>query len=143
MSEQPQPPQHSLAHKLERLFKTLHPAGRGEYTLQEVIDGIRAQGGPTLSIAYLWQLRAGVRDNPRKEHLEALAKFFQVNPSYFFDGEVADRVESQLDLIAAMRDAEVQEIALSASALTPEGRRAIAAMIEQVRQLQNEPTKRS
>ncbi len=136
MTEQPQQPsRQSLAYKLNRLFQTLHPAGRGEFTLQEVLDGIKAQGGPTLSMAYLWQLRNGVRDNPRKEHLEALAKFFGVNPAYFFDNEFADRIESQLDQLAAMRDAGVRAIALSASHLNSDEQQVVLNLIEQIGQL--------
>ena len=129
-----------LSYKLNRLFATMHPRGRGEYTLQEVIDGIRAQGGPTLSITYLWQLRHGVKDNPTKQHLEALAQFFGVNPAYFFDRKVAARVEEQLDLLAAMRDAGVYNIAQRASELDPGGRRTVTVMIEELRRMQGLPT---
>ncbi len=134
MSNDPtKPPTGSLAYKLNRLFETLHPGHRGEYTLQEVIDGIHQRGGPTLSMTYLWQLRHGVRDNPTKQHLEALADFFGVNPAYFFDAAAADRIDAQLDLLAAMRDADVRDLALRASELTPDGIRAIASVIDHIR----------
>lgn len=126
----------SLADRLNRLFHTMHPANRGEFTLQEVVDGIQERGGPTISMTYLWQLRKGLRDNPTKQHLEALATFFEVPVAYFFDDTVAKRVEAQLELLTAMRDAGVREIALRAAELTPEGQRAVAVMIEQVLQLQ-------
>lgn len=134
------PPKHSLAYKLDRLFTTLHPAGRGEYTLQEVIDGIRAQGGPTLSAAYLWQLRNGTRDNPRKDHLDALARFFGVNPSYFFDGEAADQYDRDLDLIGAMRDAGVRNIAFKLSLLAADEQRVALNIIEQLGTLRERAT---
>jgi hypothetical protein len=40
---------------------------------------------PTDPATYLRQLRKGLRDNPTKRHLEALADFFGVAPIYFFD----------------------------------------------------------
>ena len=134
----PRPPGRDLAYKLNRLFATMHSRHRGEYTLQEVIDGIRQRGGPTLSMTYLSQLRNGTRDNPTKQHLEALADFFGVNPAYFFDAAAADQIDAQLDLLAAMREAGVREIALRAAELSPEGQRALATIIAQVRQLQGE-----
>ena len=67
----------TLAKKIDRLFKTVHP-GRGEYTHEQVADAIRQAGGPTISATYVWQLRKGIRDNPTKRHLEALSGFFGV-----------------------------------------------------------------
>src|SRR2546427_7968433 len=65
-----------LAERVDRLFRTIHPRNRGEYSFEEVAEAIRARGGPTVSATYLWQLRKGLRDNPTKKHLEALADFF-------------------------------------------------------------------
>ena len=138
MVENKGPGEATLAEKLDRLFSTMHPRGRGEYTYEEVAEGIRQRGG-SISASYIWMLRKGQQTNPSKGHLEALADFFGVPVSYFFDQTVADRVDAQLELLAAMREAGVQEIALRVSELTPEGRRAIAAMIKQVRQLQQGP----
>ena len=69
-------PPPSLASKLDRLFQAVRPGGRGEYSYQEVADAIRAERGPTISATYLWQLRKGLRDNPTRNHLAALARFF-------------------------------------------------------------------
>ncbi len=142
MSEQPpgEPRPSGLTHKLNRLFEVMHPRNRGEYTLQEVVDGITAQGGPTLSMTYLWQLRKGIRDNPSREHLEAIAQFFGVNPAYFFDPSAEARIDAQLDLFAAMRDSGVSAIALRASELPPEGQRVALNIIEQISQLQQGTT---
>lgn len=75
----------TLAARIDHLIATVHPAGRGPYSYQEVADGIRAQGGPTISAQYLNQLHRGRRDNPTKQHLEALARYFGVPVGYFFD----------------------------------------------------------
>src|SRR5579884_390058 len=75
----------SLADRIDHLLTTVHPRDRGPYTYEEVAEGIRAQGGPTISAQYLNQLHRGRRDNPTKQHLEALARFFGVPVAYFFD----------------------------------------------------------
>ena len=129
----------TLADKIDRLFRTIHPHGRGEYSFEEVAEAIRARGGPTISATYLWQLRKGLRDNPTKKHLEALADFFGVSPVYFFDDAAAARIEAELDLLAALRDAQVRQVALRASGLSPDSLRTIADMIDRVRQLEGLP----
>ena len=129
-------PVRSLADKLDTLFRTVHPAGRGEYSNKEVADAIAAEGGPTISVTYLWQLRNGKRDNPTMHHLEAVAKFFGVPPSYFFDDEAAARLDEQLGVLTALRDASVRDIALRTFGLSPAGVEAVTAMIEQVRRLE-------
>src|SRR5438270_311624 len=108
----PAAPRRTLAHKLERLFHTMHPKDRGEYSLEEVAEGIRQRGGPTISATYIWQLRKGLKDNPTKKHLEALADFFGVSPLYFFDDEAAARIDAELRLLIALRDGPVRHLAL-------------------------------
>jgi transcriptional regulator with XRE-family HTH domain len=128
----------TLAQKLDHLFRAVHPA-RAEYSYEEVAKAIQQRGGPTISATYLWQLRKGLRDNPTKKHLEAMADFFGVSPAYFFDDEVAARIEAELALLAALRDASVRQIALRATGLSSESLEAIAEMIDRVRQLEGLP----
>lgn len=139
MTEQEAEGARTLAQKVDRLFRTIHPRERGEYSFEEVSEGIRARGGPTVSATYLWQLRKGLRDNPTKKHLEALADFFGVSPSYFFDEDAAKRIDAELDVLAALRDAPVRQIALRAVGLSPESLATIADMVERVRQLEGLP----
>ena len=129
-------PQSTLAQKIDRLFRTVHPRDRGEYSFEEVAEAIRARGGPTISATYLWQLRKGLRDNPTKKHVEALAEFFGVSPAYFFDDQAAARIDAELELLTALRDTTVRQLAVRASGLSPESLATIAEMIERVRQLE-------
>ena len=129
----------TLADKLEHLFRTVHPRGRGEYSNREAAEEIRRRGGPSISAYYLWLLRRGQRDNPTKKHLQALADFFGVSPLYFFDDEVAERTDAQLELLAALRDANVRHLALRAASLSPETLLAIAEMVERARQIEGLP----
>lgn len=136
MTEANPPGRKTLAEKLDRLFRSMHPRNRAEYSHEEVAEAIRSRGGPTISATYLWQLRRGVRDNPTKKHLEALADFFGVSPAYFFDDEAAARIDAELELLAALRDAPVRQVALRAFGLSTESLTAITEMIERVRQLE-------
>jgi transcriptional regulator with XRE-family HTH domain len=77
-----------LAERIDCLFRThLSPRGR-EYTYREAASAMSGHDGITFSSAYLWQLRTGAKDNPTIRHIEALARFFDVSPSYFFDDEL-------------------------------------------------------
>ena len=138
MADVEPPPRRTLAEKVDRLFSQVRPA-KGEYSYEHVASAIRAEGGPTISATYLWQLRKGFRDNPTMKHLEALSSFFGVPPAYFFDDEVAERIDAELSLLATIRDASVRKVALRASGLSPESLDTIADMIERVRKLEGLP----
>jgi len=129
----------TLAQKINHLYHTIHPSGRGEYSNEEVATAIRTNGGPTISATYLWQLRKGIRDNPTKKHLEALADFFGVSPAYFFDEEAVARIDAELEFLAALRDSQVREIALRAFGLSPEFLSSVAEMIQRARHLAQLP----
>lgn len=135
MSEEA-PGRRSLAEKVDHLFRSIHPVGRGPYSYKEVEAGIRGRGGPAMSSSYVWQLRTGKRDNPTMKHLEALADFFGVSPSYFFEEEASRRIQAELSMLATMRDAQVRSVALRASGLSPETLQAIQGFIERARDLE-------
>jgi transcriptional regulator with XRE-family HTH domain len=128
----------ALADRLNRLFETVHPPGRGPYSNEEVARAIRAEGGD-ISRAYLSYLRNGDRDNPTLQHLEALARFFGVPAAYFFDDNVTAETDAQLEIVAALRDAGVRSVAMRVAGLSPKGLLAVTAMIEEVRALEGLP----
>jgi len=130
----------TLASKLDRLFRSVHRPGGAEHSYEEVARAIRARGGPTISATYIWQLRTGKRHNPTKSHLEALADFFGVSPAYFFDDQAAAVVDAQLELLAAMRDAQVGQIAMRSFGLSTETLHAIAQIIENARKAEGLPS---
>ena len=53
----------TFAARLNRLFDTVYPPGRGPHTSAEVIAALKAEG-VTMSAPYLSQLRSGNRTNP-------------------------------------------------------------------------------
>jgi transcriptional regulator with XRE-family HTH domain len=126
---------------LDRLFRTVHPKDRGPYTPAEVADAIdQATGERTISSTYIWQLRTGRRDNPTQKHLSALAAFFGVSPMYFFDDPEIDRDMLSPELMAALKDDDVQEVALRAAGLSERSLRAIREMIESARTVEGLPS---
>ncbi|ARE78758.1 regulator [Streptomyces sp. Sge12] len=119
--------------RLDRLFETVHPPGRGPYSNKEVAQLLQERGGPGLSHVYLWQLRTGRRDNPTRRHLEALAEFFGVPVAYFFDDDTAGRIDAELDLVRQLRDSGVKRVATRVAGLSPASMEQILAAVEQLR----------
>ncbi|SEG54365.1 hypothetical protein SAMN05216223_106118 [Actinacidiphila yanglinensis] len=120
----------TLADRIDALFRVVRRPDREQYSNDEVARACRAATGESFSATYLWQLRTGRRDNPTKRHLEALARFFQVPVTYFFDGEQGAAVAQELELLGALRDAGVRSVALRAVNLSAEGVGTISDMID-------------
>ncbi|WP_244605070.1 helix-turn-helix domain-containing protein [Mycobacterium attenuatum] len=102
-------------------------------------EAITKKTGVSISSAYLWQLRSGIKRNPTVQHLRAIAEFFGVSASYLIDPGVDPLIDVQLDLLQALRDAGVRDLALRASGLTPEALNSIAAILDRVRELERLP----
>jgi transcriptional regulator with XRE-family HTH domain len=128
--------QKSFAARLDFLIRTVRPAGRDEYSYEELAAEIARQVGLSISGSYIWQLRTGKKDNPTKRHIEALAGFFGVPAAYFFDDGEAERIDAELKLVAAMRDSSVRSVALRSAGLSKASLDVISAMIEQTRRLE-------
>src|SRR5213595_4204669 len=108
-------PGRTFAERLDHLFKEVHPPNRGPYTYAEVAQAIlEASGGDgtVISASGIQQLRTGTRANPKMGTIKALADFFGVPASYFFDDEVAERTKAEITLVTAMRDQKVARVAL-------------------------------
>lgn len=129
----------SLADKLNHLFARHTSRSGHEYSNEQVAAAI-AENGVTISQSYIWQLRKGKKDNPTFKHLQALAGFFGVPVSYFFDDEVTDRVNEQLkslqdeqtrlNQLAAGSDAQL--MAMRAGELSPDRRRLVMELLDVV-----------
>lgn len=130
-------PRRTLAEKLDHLFRTVRSQGRGEYSLEEAAQTIKDSGGPTISASYLWLLRKGLKDNPTKRHLEALAQFFGVPPAYFFDDALSVRLDEDLHLLDALRQPVVRRIAVGAAELSGLSQDAVATLVDQMRGIES------
>lgn len=141
-------PDRLLSRRLNRLFETVHPRGRGPFSNEEVARAVRDQGGD-ISKQYIAYLRKGERGNPRIHHLDALAKFFGVPVSYFFDDGSAALTEKRLEELAAWRDAGLTQqdlqsleragvtgVAMRAVGLSPKGLEFAKVVLDQLREME-------
>jgi transcriptional regulator with XRE-family HTH domain len=130
----------SLADKLNYLFAYHTPRNGQEYSNEQVAAAICARGEVTISQSYIWQLRKSKKDNPTYKHLQALAGYFGVPVSYFFDNEVSDRVNEQLEKLRSEQlrlnelvgSNDVQLMAMRAGELSPQRRRLVMELLDVV-----------
>jgi transcriptional regulator with XRE-family HTH domain len=88
---------------LKRLFEAVHPLDRGPFSPEEVAAAIGRDGRyGSISPSYIRDLLASTSDNPRLKHILGLAHHFGADPAYFFDEELAGRVDEQLETRVAM-----------------------------------------
>ncbi|GGM15996.1 helix-turn-helix domain-containing protein [Nakamurella endophytica] len=125
-----------LATQLNHLFATVPRPGTSQLWNNEDAAAAMREAGVNISAAYLSQLRTGKRDNPSARHLGALARLFRVPVDYFFDPAVSKQIDADLRLLVAVRDANVQGIALRAHGLSATGLSGIAGMIEHIRRME-------
>lgn len=128
-----------LSIKLNKLFDIMHKASQPPLSNAAAAEAITNKTGVSISAAYLWQLRNGMKTNPTVTHLRAIAQFFGVAPSYLVDPGIDPDIDAQLNLLEAMRDAGVRDLAMRASGLTPQALNSLAAMVDHARQLEQLP----
>lgn len=122
----------TFASRLNRLFDTVYPPGRGPHTSAEVIAALRAEG-ITMSAPYLSQLRSGNRTNPSATTMAALANFFRIRSAYFTDDEYYEKLDKELAWLAVMRDEGVRRIAVRTAGLSPEAQQDIVQRVDELR----------
>jgi len=122
----------TFAARLNRLFDTVYPPGRGPHTSAEVIAALKAEG-VTMSAPYLSQLRSGNRTNPSSTTMSALANFFRIKPAYFTDDEYYEKLDEELSWLLVMRDEEVRRIAIGASELSAKAKEDVVHCVDELR----------
>lgn len=136
--ENPETPT-DLAAKINRLFEVMRKPSVPPLSNAAAAAAITEATGVSISPAYLWQLRSGMKSNPTVQHLRAIAQFFGVSASYLLDAEHDESTEAQLNLLQAMKDSGVRGLALRASGLTPRTLDNIAAIVDRAREIENLP----
>lgn len=121
---EPQKPEEVLAERLNTLLDVVAAEGGHRYTFPDIKQAVEDRG---LHISrQRWHyMRAGTGPmTPDTDLLEALADFFGVPAAFLTnaDAETPARVAAQLDLLRAMREAEVKSFAARSltSDLSPE-----------------------
>ena len=131
-----------IAERLQYLFENKRKPDGKKYSYREAIRAIEAAGGASISVGYLSQLVTGVRTNPMMDAIQGLAKFFEVPLSYFDAHENTEETNEQLKLVAALRHAGVQDVAMRTVGLPPESVKLILGMIDRVRAVEGLPPAR-
>jgi len=121
--------------RLNRLFDTVYPPGRGPHTSAEVIAALKAEG-ITMSAPYLSQLRSGNRTNPSSATMAALANFFRIKPAYFTDDEYYEKLDKELSWWDSMHDDSVRRIALRSVGLSAQAQQDIVERVDELRRLE-------
>lgn len=122
----------TFAARLNRLFDTVYPPGRGPHTSAEVISALKAEG-ITMSAPYLSQLRSGNRTNPSSATMAALANFFRIKSAYFTDDEYYEKLDKELVWLATMRDEGVRRIAMRTVGLSTQAQQDIVDRVDELR----------
>src|ERR1700685_992952 len=100
--------QNVIAERLDHLIATVHEKGRRPYTLREIAEGVnKAAGERMMSVQYLSPVRRGAPPEPSYSKLKAVADFFGVDVRYFSDDLAGGQTDEQLEVVVAMRDADV------------------------------------
>ncbi|MEV6610757.1 helix-turn-helix domain-containing protein [Kutzneria sp. NPDC051319] len=110
--------------------RELHPGERPswrEHALRQLFDTADRPRSPeevaaaigSISGSYLRELLTGASDNPRLRHIHGLAGYFGVPAAYFFDADLARRVDEERTDLEAMRDLGVIEFATRLSERAP------------------------
>ena len=126
----------TFAARLNRLFDTVYPPGRGAHTSAEVIAALKAEG-ITMSAPYLSQLRSGNRTNPSSATMAALANFFRIKPAYFTDDEYYEKLDKELSWLAAVREDGVRRIAVQAVGLSAQAQQDIVERVDELRRAEH------
>jgi transcriptional regulator with XRE-family HTH domain len=130
----------TLAEKVDRLFRTKSSPRGKEFTYREVASAISQQDSVTVSPAYVWQLRTGVKDNPKMRHLQALARFFEVSPAYFFDEELTAFRDGRARVRAAARSETLRRISTTLLGLSDDSLKTVLHLASRLRHLERVPT---
>ncbi len=125
-----------LAQKLNHLFTTVPaPTRSGRYSNDSAAAALE-ELGVTVSGVHLSHLRSGRRDNPSARLLAALAELLGVSITYFFDSATEERINADLEALAAIKDRRARNLMVLAQGVSPESMELVEAMLERIRQLE-------
>lgn len=128
----------TFAQRLDHLMRTLPDPDGNSWTntrMAAVLQGL----GVSASAPYISQLRSGVKTNPAASYVGAFADALKVPVTYFYaqDTSVFDR---EMEIVSAIRDDGVEEVAILARGLGPDAIAAIKQVELTYRQLSGLPT---
>ena len=124
------PADKTLADKVDWLFQTVHPPGRGPYSFAEVAARIEDITGEKISHTALWKLRTGRNANPTNASSKPSPACSACRPrsSSTTTNPRSSRTRWNSSLCSATAASDRAQLRAFA-ALTPDGRQAIADLI--------------
>lgn len=128
-----------IAARLNKLFEVTRRPNTPPLSNAAAAAAITQKTGVSISAAYLWQLRTGKKDNPTVQHLRALADYFGVPATYLIDRDPDPQIDAQLNVLQALRDSGVRDLAMRAWGLTPAALNSVALILDRVRELERLP----
>ncbi|WP_415840914.1 hypothetical protein, partial [Nocardiopsis rhodophaea] len=129
-----------VAARLNRLFELITPPGANagqEYTAEQVSQELAAKGEDVP--AHVIQDARDGKATPPPSTIQALAKFFDMPATYFYDDNVATAMDKDLETLALLRDHNIRNIAMRAAGLSDASLKPIVDLIENTRRLEGLP----
>ena len=123
-----------LGQRLDHLFNTI-PSPSGKWTNVEMSQHL-ADRGVAASPTYIAMIRKGQRASPNSTLISSMAAIFGVPTAYFYDDDVAQKLNHDLELLVAIRRAGTEKIAMRASGLSPQGIKEVGRIIDAVRRME-------
>ncbi|WP_260614846.1 hypothetical protein [Streptomyces sp. WAC05292] len=149
-------PGSSFADRLNYLFDVLRPPQpapdadqepeqkanpkTGEFSHAYVAKTISEYGMGTLSEAYIGQLRKKDEKNPSIRVARLFARFFGVPAAFFAEDDGTVAIVEQFQLVQALKEKGVQNLAMRAVGLSPASTDALLKMAEAARQMEGLPS---
>jgi transcriptional regulator with XRE-family HTH domain len=125
-----------LAEKLNHLFATVPaPTKSGLYSNDSAAQAL-GERGVTVSGVHISHLRSGRRNNPSARLLAALAELFGVPIGYFFDPTMENRINSNLEALAALQDSRAKSLMLRAQGVSAESMEHLEGLLDRIRQIE-------
>ncbi|WP_328290725.1 helix-turn-helix domain-containing protein [Nocardia aurantiaca] len=122
--------QSAFSTRLDALFETGNAPGARAHTNSEVAAQLTAWGHP-ISKPYLSQLRSGLRTDPSRETIAALARYFRVRPDYFADETYT--AGQDFDLLTRLQFYGLRKLCTRAFDLSEESQNLLTTMANRLR----------
>jgi hypothetical protein len=130
-----------FSERLDELFRTARDRDGQAFSMRRAALELTRRGHP-ISHTQLSKLRRGATVAPRTSLVEALAGLFGVNPDYFAGGAQPDADVTRAEQALASPMIRAVAMRMLDADLSPEGARAILAMVEHVQRLEDAPRSR-
>ncbi|TWF71668.1 hypothetical protein FHX73_1839 [Kitasatospora viridis] len=112
---------------MTELAATLKSEGR---SAEEIAEAVAQQAVKSVITGqYIGQLVSGAADNPTRIRMQCLAEFFDMDPSFFFDGEKAAMMDRELEMLQLLKNPHVRTLARAADRLDKSGLAAVLAIM--------------